>query len=329
MTPDELVSCVLRAPVDLLWNGGIGTYVKASGAVARRRRRQGQRRRAGRRRRAALPGRGRGGQPRLHPAGTHRVRHGRRPHQHRRHRQLGRRRLLRPRGEHQGPARRDRGRGRPHREAARRADGRDDRRGRRPGPAGQLPAEPGHRQRIGPGGQHGRRPRPLPAVSGAGRQARPTPRVPPRPGGARRAPGRRQGPHRPRVRRAPRLHARSRCRTTSLRFGPPGGPVPGLRARALLPGSHASSGSPTGSAAIACAGRSSPPPWPTASSTGQAHRWSSGWRRRPEPPRPTSPEPTPPPARSSASPTSGTGSRPSTTGSRPTSRRPCCSRPAS
>jgi len=29
MTPDELVRCVLRAPVDLLWNGGIGTYVKA------------------------------------------------------------------------------------------------------------------------------------------------------------------------------------------------------------------------------------------------------------------------------------------------------------
>ncbi|MDH3753529.1 MAG: NAD-glutamate dehydrogenase, partial [Acidimicrobiia bacterium] len=30
MTPDRLISAVLRAPVDLLWNGGIGTYVKAS-----------------------------------------------------------------------------------------------------------------------------------------------------------------------------------------------------------------------------------------------------------------------------------------------------------
>jgi glutamate dehydrogenase len=30
MTPDELISAVLRAPVDLLYNGGIGTYVKAS-----------------------------------------------------------------------------------------------------------------------------------------------------------------------------------------------------------------------------------------------------------------------------------------------------------
>ena len=31
MTPDELIHAILCAPVDLLWNGGIGTYVKASG----------------------------------------------------------------------------------------------------------------------------------------------------------------------------------------------------------------------------------------------------------------------------------------------------------
>ncbi|MHB1164793.1 MAG: NAD-glutamate dehydrogenase [Candidatus Nanopelagicales bacterium] len=29
MTPDDLIRAALRAPVDLLWNGGIGTYVKA------------------------------------------------------------------------------------------------------------------------------------------------------------------------------------------------------------------------------------------------------------------------------------------------------------
>ena len=29
LTPDELIRAALRAPVDLLWNGGIGTYVKA------------------------------------------------------------------------------------------------------------------------------------------------------------------------------------------------------------------------------------------------------------------------------------------------------------
>ena len=30
LTPAELVSAILRAPVDLLWNGGIGTYIKAA-----------------------------------------------------------------------------------------------------------------------------------------------------------------------------------------------------------------------------------------------------------------------------------------------------------
>jgi glutamate dehydrogenase len=33
MTPNELIRALLRAPVDLLWNGGIGTYVKASSEV--------------------------------------------------------------------------------------------------------------------------------------------------------------------------------------------------------------------------------------------------------------------------------------------------------
>src|SRR5699024_9140221 len=30
MTPDQLISTILQAPVDLLYNGGIGTYIKAS-----------------------------------------------------------------------------------------------------------------------------------------------------------------------------------------------------------------------------------------------------------------------------------------------------------
>ena len=29
--PNEIIRAILRMPVDLLWNGGIGTYVKASG----------------------------------------------------------------------------------------------------------------------------------------------------------------------------------------------------------------------------------------------------------------------------------------------------------
>jgi len=30
LTPAEMIRAILQAPVDLLWNGGIGTYVKAS-----------------------------------------------------------------------------------------------------------------------------------------------------------------------------------------------------------------------------------------------------------------------------------------------------------
>ena len=33
MTPAELMKSILAAPVDLLWNGGIGTYVQASSEV--------------------------------------------------------------------------------------------------------------------------------------------------------------------------------------------------------------------------------------------------------------------------------------------------------
>ena len=36
LRPDELISAILRAPVDLLWNGGIGTYVKAASEDQRR-----------------------------------------------------------------------------------------------------------------------------------------------------------------------------------------------------------------------------------------------------------------------------------------------------
>ena len=55
LTPHELMHAILAAPVDLLWNGGIGTYVKASERVARRRRRQGQRRAPGQRRASCAP----------------------------------------------------------------------------------------------------------------------------------------------------------------------------------------------------------------------------------------------------------------------------------
>ena len=35
LTPTQLIQAILRSPVDLLWNGGIGTYVKSSSERAR------------------------------------------------------------------------------------------------------------------------------------------------------------------------------------------------------------------------------------------------------------------------------------------------------
>ena len=74
LKPNELIQALLRAPVDLLWNGGIGTYVKAGDGDARRRRRQGQRRRARGRLGAAREGDRRGRQPGRHAARADRVR---------------------------------------------------------------------------------------------------------------------------------------------------------------------------------------------------------------------------------------------------------------
>ena len=45
-TPQEVMSAILKAPVDLLWFGGIGTYVRARDGDRRRGRRPRQRRRS-------------------------------------------------------------------------------------------------------------------------------------------------------------------------------------------------------------------------------------------------------------------------------------------
>ena len=149
LTPAELMRAILQAPVDLLWNGGIGTYVKAAERDPRRRRRQGQRRDPGRRRATCAPSASARAATSASPSsGRIEYAAARRPDQHRLHRQLRRRRHLRPRGQHQDPARPG-GRGRrPDREAAQRAARRDDRRGRRAGAARQLRAEPRARQRA-------------------------------------------------------------------------------------------------------------------------------------------------------------------------------------
>ena len=70
MTPNELIRAILKArPIDLLWFGGIGTYIKASHENNARCRRPRQRRAARRRRRGARQGRRRGRQSRRHAAG--------------------------------------------------------------------------------------------------------------------------------------------------------------------------------------------------------------------------------------------------------------------
>ena len=102
--PAGLITAILKAPVDLLWFGGIGTYIKAQRREPCRGRRSRQRRDPRQRRRASRQGDRRGRQPRHHPGRPDRVRPARRPDQHRLHRQFGRRRLLGQRGQHQDPA---------------------------------------------------------------------------------------------------------------------------------------------------------------------------------------------------------------------------------
>ena len=133
LTPNELVSAVLRAPVDLLWNGGIGTYVKATSESHAE---VGDRandavRVDGSELRCRMVGEG--GNLGLTQLGRVEYALGGGLDLHRRDRQLGRRRLQRPRGQHQDPARRRRRRRRADDRAAQRAPGVDDRRGRRTG----------------------------------------------------------------------------------------------------------------------------------------------------------------------------------------------------
>ena len=55
LDPEALINAILKAPVDLLWFGGIGTYIKASAREQRAGRRPGQRCAAGRRRATCAP----------------------------------------------------------------------------------------------------------------------------------------------------------------------------------------------------------------------------------------------------------------------------------
>ena len=105
-TPQQVMTAILKLNADLLWFGGIGTYVRASGETDDQ---VGDRvndpiRITG----AALrcQGGGRGRQSRHDAARTRRGGGARHPSQHRRDRQFGRREHLRRRGEHQDRAQR-------------------------------------------------------------------------------------------------------------------------------------------------------------------------------------------------------------------------------
>ncbi len=96
LTPAAMIQHILRAPVDLLWNGGIGTY--REGDARRRTPTSGDKANDAVRvngAESAVPRRRRGRQPRLHAAGPRRVRARWRTDQHRRDRQQRRRRHCR------------------------------------------------------------------------------------------------------------------------------------------------------------------------------------------------------------------------------------------
>ncbi len=115
LAPNDVIRDVLRAPVDLLWNGGIGTVVKASDETddAAQDRSSDAIRVDASELRCRVVGEG-GNLGLTRRARVEFARHGG-PHQRRLHRQLGRRRLLRPRGQPQGPARARRARRRARR----------------------------------------------------------------------------------------------------------------------------------------------------------------------------------------------------------------------
>lgn len=151
MTPAELMQNILKASVDLVWNGGIGTYIKATtesnadvGDKANDAIRV-----DGADLRARVVGEG----GNLGATQLGRIEFARAgwPDQHRRDRQQRRCGHLRPRGEHQDPAQRSRPRRRHDRQAAQQGARGDDRRGRAARAAQQLRAEHRARQRLRPG----------------------------------------------------------------------------------------------------------------------------------------------------------------------------------
>ena len=105
LAPTDVIRAILRAPVDLLWNGGIGTVVKASTESDDDARTARPTRSASTPRELRARVVGEGGNLGLTRRARVEYARARRPRQRRLHRQLGRRRLLRPRGQPEDPAR--------------------------------------------------------------------------------------------------------------------------------------------------------------------------------------------------------------------------------
>ena len=233
-SPAEVMNAILKAEVGLLWFGGIGTYIRAATETDDE---VGDRandaiRITGREVRAHVIGEG----ANLGATQRGRIEAARagRPPQHRRHRQLGRRQHLGRRGQHQDRGRNPGARGAPRRGRPQRALGRDDRRGRTPRPAQQLPSDA---RDLALRAARRRRPRLRPAPDADARApgpARPLGRVPAGRLGADRAHGPQRGADPARDRRAPRL-CEARALRRAARFGRPRRSLSRARARALFP----------------------------------------------------------------------------------------------
>ena len=252
------MNAILKAPVDLLFFGGIGTYVRASSETddAVGDRANDAIRITGAR--AALQGDRRGRQSRHDPARPHRGGAARRAAQHRRHRQFGRRQHLRRRGQHQDRAQRRRcATAGSTRDDAQRAARRDDRRGRGARAAQQLPADAGALARRAARPRGPRLPAAADADAGGARAARPRGRVPARRHGDRRAPPARAAADPAGARGAARLCQARRSTTICSTSTVPDDPYLGRELGRYFPQADRASDSPTRSSSTGCAARSS------------------------------------------------------------------------
>ena len=188
LTPQELIKAILKAEVDLLFFGGIGTYIRAADesdeAAGDRANDPIRDRRSG----PALQGDRRRRQSRHDATRPHRGGAARGAAQHRCHRQFGRRQHLRHGGQHQDRVEHPGARWPPADERPQRAAGADDRRNRHARTPQQLSADAGHIALTA--ARHGRFRLSAAAHADAGgaRSARSRRRVSARRHGARRAP---------------------------------------------------------------------------------------------------------------------------------------------